>query len=103
MAIPVAVIGLVKSIAIKAIFKKVEKEVLKVESESSDSISGTVGAIEEVYEGVDNKKVGGWITIVLAVLLFSSSQGYISPEIYKLLETILTTPEAVELIESAVE
>jgi len=103
MAIPVAVIGLIKSIALKAVFKKVEKEVLKVESESSTSITGTVGVLEEVYEGVDKKKVSGWVTVVIALTYFASSQGYIDPAIAELVNTILSNPEVVEGIEKAVD
>ena len=102
MAIPVAVIGLFKTIAIKAVMKKVEKEVFKIESENDDSVTGTVGAIENALE-VDKKKVSGWTTVIIALTYFASAQGYIDPSIAELVNTILSNPDVVESIEGVVE
>ena len=103
MAIPAVVLGLGKQILAKAFLKKLTKEVLKVESESDSSITGTVGVLEDVYEGADSKKVSGWVTVVIALTYFASAQGYIDPSIAELVNTILSNPEVVEGIESAIE
>ena len=102
MAIPVAVIGLFKSLAIRAVMKKVEREVVKIDRDSDDTVTGTVGVIEEAIS-VDKRKVSAWATITIALTYFASSQGYIDPAIAELVNTILSNPEVVEGIEAVVE
>ena len=102
MAIPVAVIGLFKSLAIRAVMKKVEREVVKIDRDSEDTVTGTVGVIEEAIS-VDKRKVSAWATVVIALTYFASSQGYIDPAIAELVNTILSNPEVVEGIEAVVE
>ena len=102
MAIPVAVIGLFKSLAIRAVMKKVEREVVKIDRDNDDTVTGTVGVIEEALS-VDKKKVSAWVTVVIALTYFASTQGWVSPEIAELVNTILSNPEVVQGIESAVD
>ena len=101
MAIPVAVVGLLKSIAIKAVMKKVEKEIVKIDSKTDDSVKGTVGAIEETLE-VSKGKAAIW-GVGIALLTFAASQGWIDASLANAIIEFVSDPAVQDAVESAVE
>lgn len=90
------------------LFKKVTREIErklddipKVGPNDDGKIIELVDTVEAY--AIDKKKAGGWVAIAIPLAYFASSQGWISPEIAELINTILSNPEAVQAIESAVD
>ena len=106
MAIPAAILGLGKQLIAKAIMTKVTKEMNdKYEDIKAKNTDGEVIALTNTIEKavISKKKASGWVGVVIALVYFASSAGYISPEIANLVDTLLSNPEVVEAIEGAVE
>jgi len=96
-----ALFALGKQILAKAILKKVEKEVVKIDEESDDTIKGTVGVIEEAYE-IDKGKGAIW-AFIIAVIGFAASQGYIDAGLAQAIIELLSNEAVQDAVEGAVE
>ena len=95
-------------IAAPLIMKKVTKEIERKFDDIPSIGSNEDGHIVEIVDTVesyviDKKKAGGWSTIAIALAYFGASQGWFGPEVAQLIDTLLSNPEVVEVIESAVE
>ncbi len=95
-------------VAKKLFLKKVTKEVGRALDDIPSIGSNEDGQIIEIVDTVesyviDKKKAGGWSTIAIALAYFGAGQGWFGPEVAQLIDTLLSNPEVVEVIESAVE
>lgn len=95
------ILGLGKQILAKALLKEVTKVAMKVTKESEDTVTGEL--VDEIELAISKPKVSAWAAVVVSLVYFASSLGYISPEIAVLVDSILSNPETVEAIESVVE
>lgn len=90
--------GLVKQVVAKAVLTKATKEIAKITEETDDSVTGVIETVEVAV--VSKKKVAAWIPVITALVYFLSAQGYITPEIAELLNSILSNPETVDALEN---
>lgn len=94
----------------KKVTKEIERkfdDIPQVTSNEDGEIVEILTDTVEVYEGVDNKKAGGWVSalapLATGVIYWASSQGYIPVEIAQLIDSLLSNPEVLEAADKAVE
>ena len=102
MAIPAALVVLGKNILAKAVYTTVTKEYNKITKANDDGeIIEIVDSLEEAT--ISKGKVSAWAVVAVAVTGFAETQGWLPPSVSGLIQTLLSNPEVIQGIESAVE
>ena len=88
---------IVQTLIMRKVTEKVTRELKSIDS---PDVIAIVDVVETAY--ISKKKVSGWLTVIISLVYFASSQGYIDPAIADLVNSILTNPSTVEAIEEVV-
>ena len=106
-----AILLAIKNVAMNLVMKKVTKEIdrkfEKVVPESS-TIPNSDGDVVEFTDTIEElvvspKKVSAWAVVAVAVTGFAETQGWLPPSVSNLIQVLLSNPEVIQGIESAVE
>ena len=106
-----AILLAVKNVAMNLVMKKVTKEIdrkfekIVPESSTIPNDDNEVVEFTDTVEAlvVSPKKVSAWAVVAVAVTGFAETQGWLPPSVSGLIQTLLSNPEVIQGIESAVE
>lgn len=86
-----------QTLIMRKVTKEIQREFKTLGNDDSETVELT-SAIETAV--VSKKKVSAWVGVITALAYYASSLGYIDPALATLINSILSNPETVEVIES---